>query len=173
MKFCKEHLRAYPEDHTECSICNIRRLEQEKQQAKAAKPKPVYEIPKQSPKTAKLKREISQTRAEVMKKGHCSGCGRKEGGVIVLEDSHLISKDYCNQYNRPDLYTSVENRRPHCRTWMDHEGCHSKWESNAERHTLLDYRPNMLYIKQALPKVAAVMLMNEQRALEERLKQAS
>jgi hypothetical protein len=138
------------------------------QKVKVSKAKPKKELPKVSDKQAKLNRDIRKTRQEVMKTGTCAGCGKREGGAVILEDSHLISRAYCNKYKRPDLYTDVRNRTPHCKTWLEHKGCHTKWESNAERHTLQDYQPNMAFIKKELPEVAKIMLMNEARSLAEK-----
>lgn len=77
----------------------------------------------------------------------CTGCGKYQGGDIKLSHSHLISRADCKRIGKPELISERENLTYHCIDFGMNQGCHSKWENPAERHTLLDYEKNTEYIK--------------------------
>lgn len=141
MKFCEEHLRAYPEDHTECSICNIERLEREKQQAKATKPKAVYEIPKQSEKKKEREKKLAKVRQKAKKEfTSCQSCDNPEG---PLDYSHTLSVKQYPQYEDDPDNGVIECRK-----------CHHIWENRplAEKMKLKTFRSRVAYIMRTEPR---------------------
>lgn len=92
---------------------------------------------------------LAQQRPQV-----CAGCGRPAGGLIKLSHSHLVPRS-ANQA----LICEPDNIAYHCIDWMGHKGCHSRWESNAHRHELLDFERNVAYIKQADPAYYAKIIL--------------
>lgn len=77
----------------------------------------------------------------------CTGCNRYQGGDIKLSHSHLISRADCKRIGRIDLISDRDNLTYHCMNFMNHSGCHNKWENPKERVLLLDYEKNIKYIK--------------------------
>ena len=77
----------------------------------------------------------------------CSGCLRYQGGEIKLSHSHIISRQDCHNIGKPELIYEPENITYHCMDFGNHRGCHSKWESATNRHTLLDYLKNIEIVR--------------------------
>jgi hypothetical protein len=93
-------------------------------------------------------RKIDYTRKKV-----CSGCGKKESAIIKLSHSHIISRSDCKRIGRPELIYDERNITYHCLDWLDHEGCHRKWEDPKKRKTLLDYERNIKIIEELAPEI--------------------
>ena len=84
----------------------------------------------------------------------CAGCGRPQGGLIKLSHSHLVPRSF-----NKALVVQPGNITYHCLDWEGHVGCHTRWESNAERHALLDFERNMAYIWRADPVYHRLLVM--------------
>lgn len=78
----------------------------------------------------------------------CTGCGRYQGGSIILSHSHLISREDCKRIGRPELIYAKKNITLHCIDFMGNIGCHRKWESKIKETMadLLDFEKNIEYI---------------------------
>ena len=113
---------------------------------KKKKQKPIKQV---SEKQAPIERAYKLTCIDMdhTTEPFCTGCGKYQGGDIKLSHSHLISRADCKRIGKPELISERENLTYHCIDFGMNQGCHSKWENPAERHTLLDYEKNIAYIK--------------------------
>lgn len=117
-----------------CQTCNANRLHPNGKKSKGINGK----SQKQQEIDAELHRcydEIAREREHI-----CSGCGTTK----YLSHSHLIPRSY-----RRDLVAVKENIQYHCMSYLNHVGCHSKWEREIPGVTeLKDYVQNMLYVRE-------------------------
>jgi|TARA_R100001230_G_C5666535_1_gene171170 5-methylcytosine-specific restriction endonuclease McrA len=96
-----------------------------------------------SKKQDKIKRELNKIYKEILLENNtCTGCGQN-GYAVPLSFSHIIPRS-----RRRDLITDKRNITLHCLSMGERKGCHEIWETNKERHTLLDYFTNLAYIKE-------------------------
>lgn len=91
----------------------------------------------------------------------CSGCGRYQGGNIILSHSHVISRKDCKDIGKIELIYSVDNLRYHCLDFAENVGCHRKWENPSQRYLLSDYGYNIAYIKNVAPELIQKYISNE------------
>mgnify|MGYP003653638904 CR=1 FL=1 len=79
-------------------------------------------------------------RIKATRERRCSGCGAYN---VPLSHSHIISRA-----KRKDLTHDIHNITYHCLS-IGRVGCHDIWEhgTEEERSMMLDYEPNMAYIK--------------------------
>lgn len=163
-KDCGNEFTQYNKAQTRCPKCQLLRTKpKDKKQHK--KPRDLSEkayisvvrntkIKNVSEKQLRINREykkilvkIDNERARV-----CEGCGR---GDVVLSHSHIISRQDCHNYGKPELIYDKNNIRLHCMSFAGHKGCHDTWETRdiKKMSKVRDFEQNMEYIKGQVPEV--------------------
>lgn len=153
-KDCGNEFTRYNTIETRCPQCRVKR--QENKPKKVVKNGEKLYLALQSNKkinnvsskqlriNARYKKtlvEIDNTRERI-----CEGCGR---GDVKLSRSHIISRQDCHNYGRPELIYDKNNVRLHCLTFAEHKGCHDTWETRdiKKMSQMRDFEQNIEYIK--------------------------
>lgn len=72
---------------------------------------------------------------EMSRDPYCASCGATG---VILDPSHLISRDHCKKFGCIPLICDEKNIQLHCRT------CHQHWENGTKKGA--DFDENMTYI---------------------------